>query len=345
MQSHTPEQAAGGPIVDCHTHVFCWGENPEEGYLSRKTQKAWLTRLVLRLTRIHREPGNTLSEKIRSRLLRQVAASRIDYAVVLAQDAVYRADGSRNDAETHFYVSNDYVLRLAEESPKIIPGCSINPTRRDALEELERCHAAGCRLVKIHTAIQGVDPSLEQFEPFYRLAEELGVVLMFHTGYEHSCTVVSQQFTDPRRLQLALDCGCTVIAAHCGTCALFDREDFFPRLVEMMGKNEYLFGDTAVLAGIVRWSALKKLSLEADSLKDRILHGSDYPLPPSRLPFLARIGLFPAERKNPLDLDWRIKKSFPFGEQYGSRILSLLGMERDNSLPKRAIPSPSGMME
>jgi hypothetical protein len=156
MQSHTPEQAAGGPIVDCHTHVFCWGENPEEGYLSRKTQKAWLTRLVLRLTRIHREPGNTLSEKIRSRLLRQVAASRIDYAVVLAQDAVYRADGSRNDAETHFYVSNDYVLRLAEESPKIIPGCSINPTRRDALEELERCHAAGCRLVKIPRREPGV---------------------------------------------------------------------------------------------------------------------------------------------------------------------------------------------
>jgi hypothetical protein len=113
----------------------------------------------------------------------------------------------------------------------------------------------------------------------------------------------------------------------------------------MMGKNENLFGDTAVLAGIVRWSALKKLSLESDSLKDRILHGSDYPLPPSRLPFLARIGLFPAERKNPLDLDWRIKRSFPFGEQYGNRILSLLGMDADNFLPKRAIPSPSGMME
>jgi len=30
---------------------------------------------------------------------------------------------------------------------------------------------------------------------------------MFHTGYEHSCTVVSQTFTDPRKLARPLDHG------------------------------------------------------------------------------------------------------------------------------------------
>jgi predicted TIM-barrel fold metal-dependent hydrolase len=324
MRSPSSEPTAGGPIVDCHTHVFCWGENPNDGFLSQKTRRAWLTRLLLRLTRIHRERGTNLSEKIRSRLLRQLAASQLDYAVVLAQDAVYREDGSRDDAATHFYVSNDYVLRLAEESPKVIPSCSINPLRADALWELERCVEAGCRLVKVHTAIQGVDPARAEFEPFYRLAERLGVVLMFHTGYEHSCTVVSQQFTDPRRLQRPLDSGCTVIAAHCGTCAFFDREDYYPAFVEMMHRNENLYGDTAILAGVVRWNALKKLSREPDSLRRRILHGSDYPLPPSRLPYLSRIGPFPAERRNPLDLDWRIKRSFEFGPQYGRGVLDLL---------------------
>ena len=34
-------------VIDTHTHIFCWGENPEQGYLSRKTPGAWLTRLVL----------------------------------------------------------------------------------------------------------------------------------------------------------------------------------------------------------------------------------------------------------------------------------------------------------
>ena len=47
--------------------------------------------------------------------------------MVLAQDAVYREDGSRDDGATHFYVSNDYVLELAGECEKVVPGCSINP--------------------------------------------------------------------------------------------------------------------------------------------------------------------------------------------------------------------------
>src|SRR5262245_49625910 len=159
MAEHTTRE----PAVDAHTHIFCWGENPAEGFLSRRTQTAWRSRLLLTVTGVHGEPGDTVSAKMRHLLLRHVAASRLDHVVVLAQDAVYRADGSRDDAATHFYVSNDYVLRLAREAPKVLPGCSINPWRRDALAELERVHAAGCRLVKVHTAIQGVDPARPEF--------------------------------------------------------------------------------------------------------------------------------------------------------------------------------------
>ncbi|HBO51120.1 MAG TPA: hypothetical protein DD471_03985, partial [Planctomycetes bacterium] len=155
--------------VDVHTHIFCWGENPEEGYLSENTRKKWKTRLVLKLSGILKEPGETISEKMRNRLIRHIQTSSLDYAVVLAQDAVYHEDGSRNDPDTHFYVSNDHVFDLARECPQILPGCSINPIRSDALKELERCREAGARLVKLHTAIQGVDPSRPEFDPFYKL--------------------------------------------------------------------------------------------------------------------------------------------------------------------------------
>jgi len=204
--SNDQNSASRAPLVDAHTHIFLWGENPSEGYLSERTRRSWLTRLIIRLTGIDREQGETLSEKMRHRLLRHLDAARIDYAVVLAQDAVYRHDGSRDDASTHFYVSNDYVLDMAKRSPKVLPGCSINPWRRDALAELERCHAAGARLIKLHTAIQGVDPERKEFDPFYARARELDMVLMFHTGYEHSCTVVSQRYTDPAQLARPLPC-------------------------------------------------------------------------------------------------------------------------------------------
>ena len=326
---HTePESAESkrSPVVDAHTHVFCWGDNPKEGFLSEQTRRSRVTRLLLRLTGITREPGGTLSDKLRNRLLRELERSSLDFAVVLAQDAVYRPDGSRNDAATHFYVSNDYVLELAQRSSKVLAGCSINPIRSDALEELERCHAAGSRLIKVHTAIQGVDPGRPEFDPFYALARELGVVLMFHTGYEHSCTVVSQQFTDPLRLERALSQGVTVVAAHCGTCAFFDPEDYYPNFVRMMSRYENLHGDTAIMASLIRWFSLRRLSREPDRLRQRIVHGSDYPFPPARLPYVFRTGLLPAERSNPLDLDLCIKRTFRFGESYESGILGLLNL-------------------
>jgi predicted TIM-barrel fold metal-dependent hydrolase len=313
------------PLVDAHVHVFCWGEKPQDGFFSQRTQRSWLTRLMLHLTGIHKEQGDTLSEKFRSRLLRHVNQSVLDFVVVLAQDAVYREDGSRDDSATHFYVSNDYVLDLAGRSKKIIPGCSINPIRRDALVELQRVREAGCRLVKIHTAIQGVDPALAEFDEFYRRAAELGVVLMFHTGYEHSCTVLSQQFADPARLERPLDHGGIIIAAHCGTCAVFDRENQYPSFVKMMLRHDNLYGDTAVMASLIRWRSLWRLAGEEKSVRDRILHGSDYPFPPARLPFLRRTGPFPPERSNPLDMDLRIKQSFTFGEDYTSKVLELIG--------------------
>ena len=117
-QNHNP------PSVDAHTHIFCWGETPADGYLSEKTRKSWWTRFLLQLTGIAREPGETMSAKMRHRLFRHLRESSLDYIIVLAQDAVYRADGSRDDGSTHFYVSNNYVLELARESPAILPGCS-----------------------------------------------------------------------------------------------------------------------------------------------------------------------------------------------------------------------------
>ena len=84
------------PTVDCHTHIFCWGENPSDGFFSESTRRRWLTRLIVRLTGIHKETGGTLSEKIRHRYIRDVNASHLDYVVCLAQDAVYRPDGSRD---------------------------------------------------------------------------------------------------------------------------------------------------------------------------------------------------------------------------------------------------------
>ncbi len=325
MQSEdTSDTRTTSPVIDVHTHIFCWGENPSDGFISDVTQRAWLTRLLIWKMKLMQEPGDNLSSKMRHLLLRNLRVSSIDYAVVLAQDAVYREDGSRDDSKTHFFVSNRYVFDLARECPKIVPGASINPWRSDALQELDRCQRAGARLVKVHTAIQGVNPDMPRFDPFYRHAVELGMTLMFHTGYEHTCRVVSQAFTDPEHLARPLDHGLSVIAAHAGTCASFDLEDYYPSFVRMMGRYPNLYGDTAVMASFTRWFALRRLSREAESLRHRMIHGSDFPIPPARLPFVLRTGWFPPERHNPLDMDLRIKRAYRLGPGYEKQAWKLV---------------------
>ncbi len=313
--------------VDAHTHIFCWGENPKEGFLSKQTQKSIISKLLLSLSGIRKERGATISEKIYNRLFKDLESTELDYIVLFAQDAIYKGGAEIDYERTHFYVSNDYVLELAKRSDKIIPCTSINPMRSDAIKELDRVRDAGCKLVKIHTAIQGVSPDLSDFEEFYRHAAEIGITLIFHTGYEHSCKVVSQQFTDPKKLSRALDQGGKIIAAHCGTCAFWDREDYYPHFIEMMHRYDNLYGDTAVMAGLVRLNACGKLAAEPKSITSRIIHGSDYPIPPSRIPHLRHVGLFPRYRKNLLDLDLNIKRGYDYGPRYENLILDLIDFE------------------
>jgi len=78
--------------------------------------------------------------------LREVARGRVG---VLALDHRYEEDGSVDRDGTPVYVPNDFVLRLAREHPaSFVAVVSVHPYRKDALQELERCAAAGARLVK-----------------------------------------------------------------------------------------------------------------------------------------------------------------------------------------------------
>jgi hypothetical protein len=65
----------------------------------------------------------------------------------------------------------------------------------------------------------GLDPSDERCIPFYKKCKELGLVILCHTGREHSVDAGfhDNELGNPLRLRLPLDMGVTVIAAHCAT--------------------------------------------------------------------------------------------------------------------------------
>src|SRR5207237_10261550 len=101
--------------------------------------------------------------------------------------------------------------------------------------------------------------------------------LLAHAGGEHTLPVVRPEYADPRVLALPLECGVTVIAAHCGTkSGLFDPE-YFHVFAGMTRRFPNLYGDTSAFNVPIRGRHIRKC-LESP-LAERMVPGRDYPAP------------------------------------------------------------------
>ncbi len=211
---------------------------------------------------------------------------------LLAFDKNYHRDGRVNLAKTEFYVPNDYVFDIAEEHPDLFePVISINPYRPHALKELERCAELGARQVKWLPNAMGIDPSDDLCDPFYRKMKELDLVLLSHGGEEKAVEAKEdQRLGNPLLLRRALEHGVKVIVAHCA--GLGDNEDLddrdrkrvsnFDLFLRLMGEKRWeglLFADISAMTQYNRSGPPLNTILEREDLHERLVNGSDYPLP------------------------------------------------------------------
>lgn len=302
------------PLVDAHVHLFGTGEGALGSFISDRQRKHWNFPLFKKLLGLRE---STINEDYLRALTGQLSESSIDRALLFAQDGRYGNSGHLDCASTNAYVSNDYLFDVVARFPDLfIACCSINPKRRDALDELERCAALGARALKIHPPVQDVDPGLTQFRPFYRRAAELGIVIIVHTGSEHSTPDINPLLVDPARLHTALEEGCTVVAAHTGMGSFLDervfRDDMLQNLIKLIDRFDNLYCDNAVLASMFRWQNLPRI-LQEPRVLDRLIHGSDWPFPSNALVFWNRltpsqVATLVAER-NLFERDYQIKRA------------------------------------
>lgn len=270
-----------------------------------------------------------LDRAFAGRVLEMVRTSSIDRAVILAQDHVYDDSGRLMERFGPFYTPNDYVLRLARNHEEFLPAASIHPARPDALDELERCIEAGAVMLKILPLYHNIDCSDRRYVPFWERMAKAGMLLLAHTGGELSLPVANQKYASPAPLSLPLECGVTVIAAHCATSSL-DEENYLPLLEKMMERHPRLYGDNSGLNTPVRsrhlWSCL--------TLSDRIVHGSDLPIPVSGWWAAARgmVGLTEAfdigREKNLVERDAKLKAALGFEPSTFTRLSELLPLKR-----------------
>lgn len=211
------------------------------------------------------------------RLLELVRGSSLGAAVILAQDLVRDEQGREVEGAGSFYVPNDYVLSLARQHAEFLPAVSIHPARPDALEELDRCLQAGAVMMKCLPNCQNINCADRRFKRFWERMAEAKLPLLAHTGGEHTVPVIRPEFADPRILTFPLECGVTVIAAHCGTkSGLWDPE-YFHVFAEMTRRFPNLYGDASAFNVPLRGRRVSECLREP--LRERIVHGSDFPVP------------------------------------------------------------------
>jgi hypothetical protein len=97
-------------------------------------------------------------------------------AVLLAWDA--------ETATARPRVPNALVAQACRDHPEAFVGFgSVDPLKGDrAVEELHGIAEMGLKGVKLHPSLQAFAPDDERFWPLYERCEELGLVVLFHTG-------------------------------------------------------------------------------------------------------------------------------------------------------------------
>jgi predicted TIM-barrel fold metal-dependent hydrolase len=310
-------------IVDCHVHVCAC--TPMHGSMSARLQNSLAFRFMRWRLKLKGYDADTEAQ-FRRRLLDVVDGTpKLDAAVVLAFDAVHDDDGRLDEANTHFYVTNDYIMELARRHPKILFGASVHPYRKDAVAEIERCVRGGAVLLKWLPITQNFDPSDERCIPVYEALAHLRLPLLSHTGGEKSLPTLNPHVADPMLLVPALQRGVTVIAAHCGTRSAAGERDFVPHFIRLAQEYENCYGDTSALNLPTRSYAWDKV-LRHPIVHRKLVHGSDWPIPV--FPPLGQLDLATCVRlvrdANWLRRDVAIKERLGLPDDYWHRGATLL---------------------
>lgn len=301
-----------GTALDVHVHILGTGVGGTGCWMHDDMRRSIPVRAGLWNLRLSAAQPDLDARYVDYLIRRLHGAGFLKQVVALAMDYVYSTSGARDAARTPFFTPNDYVARLAAAHPELLFGASIHPYRPDALDELDRVAALGAVLVKWIPNVHGMDLADPRCRAFYRRLADHQIALLVHAGDEQAVAIVGQEFGDPHRLVAPLEDGVTVIAAHVASLGSRDGRTHFEHLLAMFPRWPNLFADTAALTLLTRWRVLRTVA-EHTEIHSRLVHGSDFPLPPASSLFLGRIPLrlwWDAWlRENPLRRDFLIKQA------------------------------------
>ena len=213
--------------------------------------------------------------------------------MLLAFDQAYDTRGRARPEITAFHVSDAYARSIAAQYPGELEwAASVHPYREDAAEALDEAVGGGALAVKWLPNAMGIDPASPRCDSFYEALARHRIPLLTHGGRERAVRGVGADVLgNPLKLRRALDHGVRVIIAHCASFGsgvdldagpggpVVPNVDLFARLMDDPRYEHLLMGDVSALTQSNRTAVALGKVLERTEWHDRLLNGSDYPLP------------------------------------------------------------------
>lgn len=206
------------------------------------------------------------------RLIKEMDEAGIDKTVILGLDYEYLFRGHVSYKEY-----NDRVAGYVEDHPdRLIGFAGIDPRRgKEAIKELERCIGElGLAGVKLWP-LMGFYPDDPKFYPFYERVEELGAVILCHTGAGPQKTYL--KYCRPAYVDtVAVDFPkIKIMMAHIG-------DPWTSEAITVAGKNPNVYIDVSAWEPVFKFApfAFFQTLVQAKMTCgiDKILFGTDWPL-------------------------------------------------------------------
>ena len=282
-------------VWDTHCHVFGNGDSGSGLWFNPRMEQIWYPRgyvqreFYVNASCVDETPGKVDTSFV-ERLLAQCRGMAPGFHVLL-----FGFDWARDEAgvpladRSTLYVPDDYVAGLAFSHPAHFAWvASIHPYDPRALDRLDAAAAQGARAIKWLPSAQNIDPADARCDRFYAKLVALRMPLITHAGDERAVHGFGEHLGNPLRLRRPLDAGVQVVVAHCASLGSGHIDDLrsaklsnFELFAQLMDNARYrtnLFGDISAITQGNRMGVVATL-LERRDWHDRLLNGSDYPLP------------------------------------------------------------------
>jgi uncharacterized protein len=284
-------------VWDTHCHVFGNGDSGSGLWYSPGMDRLWpplpyvQREFYVNASCVDMSPGNA-DKSFVARLLAQCQAMAPGFHALL-----FGFDWARDDAgaplpdRSTFHVPDAYVAGLAASHPAHFEwAASIHPYDPRALDRLDAAMGSGVRAIKWLPSAQNIDPADARCDRFYTKLAALRLPLITHAGDERAVHGFGEHLGNPLRLRRPLEAGVRVVVAHCaslgtaddidhrGSGATLTNFELFARLMDEPRYRANLVGDISAITQGNRMDVVAPLLARRD-WHDRLLNGSDYPLP------------------------------------------------------------------